>query len=341
MATDHARTDHVDHESSPDLPAPASTVRSPNVVTLVLIALVVAIALRPVFSDVLGRAAIGNWVTVFQAVFLQAVPFLVLGVLLSGAVTAFVPAGAFDRLARLHPSAAVPTAALGGILLPGCECGAVPLAGRLVDRGVKPAVALAFLLASPAINPVVLVATAVAFPGRPEMVVGRFVASMLAASVVGWIWLRLGKDAWMNAPRATAQGSGTRWQLFVATAMHDFGHAGGYLVLGGATAATLQTVIPKSALDGLAANVVIAVVSLAVLAVVLAICSEADAFVAAGLVRFPLVSRLVFLTVGPMVDVKLISLQRGVFGARFAARFAPLTFVCAVGSACLVGAVLL
>jgi uncharacterized membrane protein YraQ (UPF0718 family) len=311
------------------------------VVTLVLVGLVAAAALRPVAADLLGRAAVGNWVTVFQAVFLQAVPFLVLGVILSGAVTAFVPAGAFDTLARLRPGAAVPTAALGGVLLPGCECGAVPLAGRLVERGVKPAVALAFLLASPAINPVVLVATAVAFPGRPEMVVARFVASVLAATVVGWLWLRIGRDAWMNPPRSMRRVDGTRTQLFLSTALHDFGHAGGYLVLGGATAATLQTVIPKSALDGLASNVVVAVISLAILAVLLAICSEADAFVAAGLVRFPLVSRLVFLTVGPMVDVKLISLQRGVFGARFAARFAPLTFVCATASACVIGAVML
>jgi hypothetical protein len=43
------------------------------------------------------------------------------------------------------------------------------------------------------------------------------------------------------------------------------------------------------------------------------------------------------MVVGPMVDVKLIALQTGTFGGRFAARFAPLTFVVAVSSAIVVG----
>jgi uncharacterized protein len=43
------------------------------------------------------------------------------------------------------------------------------------------------------------------------------------------------------------------------------------------------------------------------------------------------------MVVGPMVDVKLIALQSGTFGGRFAHRFAPLTFVVALGFAALVG----
>ena len=69
---------------------------------------------------------------------------------------------------------------------------------------------------------------------------------------------------------------------------------------------------------------------MALLAVVLALCSEADAFVAASFSTIPLVGKLVFLTVGPAVDVKLAAMQAGVFGRRFAVRFAPLTFVVAV-----------
>ena len=54
-----------------------------------------------------------------------------------------------------------------------------------------------------------------------------------------------------------------------------------------------------------------------------------------------LTSRLVFLVVGPMVDLKLISMQTGVFGRRFAARFAPVTFVLAVVVGTAFGLVLL
>jgi uncharacterized protein len=76
---------------------------------------------------------------------------------------------------------------------------------------------------------------------------------------------------------------------------------------------------------------------MATLAVVLAICSEADAFVASSLTQFSMTSRLVFLVVGPVVDLKLVALQAGVFGRRFTMRFAPLSLVTAVGVALLVG----
>jgi len=41
-------------------------------------------------------------------------------------------------------------------------------------------------------------------------------------------------------------------------------------------------------------------------------------------------SVVVALTVGPAVDVKLFAMQAGIFGRKFAVRFAPLTFVVAV-----------
>ena len=77
--------------------------------------------------------------------------------------------------------------------------------------------------------------------------------------------------------------------------------------------------------------------ALGALAVVMAVCSEADAFIAASLTQFSLTARLAFMVVGPMVDVKLIALQAGTFSGRFAARFAPLTFVVCVASAIVVG----
>ena len=49
----------------------------------------------------------------------------------------------------------------------------MPVARRLFGPGVVGAAALTFMLSAPAINPVVLVATAVAFPGQPQMVAAR------------------------------------------------------------------------------------------------------------------------------------------------------------------------
>jgi uncharacterized membrane protein YraQ (UPF0718 family) len=291
---------------------------------------------RPLLEQLFERPAFAHWATIFVAITVQAMPFLVLGIAISAAVAAFVPADFLPRHLPDRASRAVPVAAVAGAALPGCECGSVPIAARLVSRGVAPAAALTFLLSSPAINPVVLVATAVAFPGRPEVVVARLVASMLAAIAVGLIWSRFGRDALVTRGRRHVH-EGRPLAVLFDTAQHDFLQAGGFLVVGAAAAATLQTVVPRSILDSLADRGLLSVLALAGLAVLLAICSEADAFVAASLTQFSMTSRLAFMVVGPMVDVKLIALQAGTFGHRFAVRFAPLTFAVAVLSSIVVG----
>ncbi len=308
----------------------------------VLVGAVVAAALlQRVAGGWFDEPAVQAWSTIFVSITVQAMPFLALGVVVSGAIAAFVPPGLLPRLLPKSALLSVPAAALAGGALPGCECGSVPIAGRLVARGATPAAALAFLLAAPAINPIVLVATAVAFPGQPMMVLARFVASLLAAVVVGYVWAWRGRDEWVDKARRQPEPTLSPMVTFASTAQHDFLHAGGFLVLGAAAAATLQTVVPRSILDRVADAGPWSVLALALLAVILAICSEADAFVAASLVQFSATARLAFMVVGPMVDVKLVALQTGTFGRRFSSRFAPLTFVVAVASASLVGGVLL
>lgn len=287
-----------------------------------------------------GHPAISTWFTVLVSISLQALPFLVLGVVLSACIATFVPPAVLTRCLPRNPALAVPVAALSGVALPGCECASVPIAGSLVSRGVRPAIALTFLLAAPAINPVVLVSTSVAFAGQPQVVLARFLGSLVTAVVVGWVWLRLGRDSLIRMPtRHTAAKS--RLGSFVAEARHDLLHAGGFLVLGAAFAATINVVVPRSWLDTLGGNLIVSVLVLAVFAVIVAICSEADAFVAASLTQFPLTARLVFMVVGPVIDVKLFSMQVGTFGRRFATRFAPLTLIVAVVVATAVGTVLL
>ena len=347
----------------------------------VVVALVVGAAVaRPLLARVLDGAGLRSWTTIFVAVCVQALPFLVLGVAVSGAIAAYVPPRVLARALPARSALAVPVAALAGVALPGCECGSVPIAGRLVARGVDTAPAVTFMLAAPAVNPVVLVATAVAFPGRPAVVLARFLASLLAACTVGLLWAaRTGRapadlalpdhtdpgrtdpgrtdpdhtDPDHTAPDHTASDrtrparagseppAGSRFATFVETAHHDFLHAGGFLIVGAATAASLQTLVPRSVLNGVGHRGWLGVAALAGLAVVLAVCSEADAFVAASLTQFSLTARLAFLVVGPMVDVKLVALQAGTFGRRFATRFAPLTFCVAVAAAVAVGQVLL
>ncbi|WP_203030092.1 permease [Frankia nepalensis] len=339
-----ARTSPV--PTTPETTAPARrgiagrAAPSPGSVLAVL-AVVVPVGLAVFYADADGMRA---WCTIFLAVTIQAAPFLALGVLVSGAVAAFVPDGALGRVLPRRATLAVPVAGVSGAVLPGCECSSVPVAKRLADNGAPPAAALTFLLAAPAINPIVLVSTAVAFPGTPEMVAARFVASLAAAVLVGLVWHRFGVPLPPPATRAASPArarAAWRWGRLAEVAGHDFLHAGGFLVLGAALAATLNVAVPRSALDAVSDAGPLTVLALAALAVLLAICSEADAFVAASMTQFPLTARLAFLVVGPMVDVKLIAMQWGTFGRRVTTVFAPLTFVTAVLSAVVVGEILL
>jgi uncharacterized membrane protein YraQ (UPF0718 family) len=129
--------------------------------------------------------------------------------------------------------------------------------------------------------------------------------------------------------------------VFSEAARHDFLQAAAYLVVGAAAAAALHVLVPAWVFENLTGNLIVGVVTMALLAVVLALCSEADAFVAASLTMLPLVPRLVFLVVGPAVDVKLAAMQAGMFGRRFAVRFGPATFVVATVTATIVGLVVL
>jgi uncharacterized membrane protein YraQ (UPF0718 family) len=330
-------TSQVESPVRPETGAPMGRLRRLLDARVLLLLVVVALGSRDLLAGAVDNPALQTWSTIFVSIAIQALPFLVLGVLLSGALAALVPPGWLARALPRRDALAVPAAGLAGAVLPGCECASVPLAARLRERGVRPAAALAFMLAAPAINPVVLVATAVAFPGRPKVVAARFLASLLTSVVVGLVWSRLGRDEWIDRARARLVEGDTRWQSFGQTVRDDFLQAGGWLVVGAMAAATLQAFVPRPLLDAVAGNPLLASLCLGLLAVALAICSEADAFVAASMRQFPLEARLVFLVVGPAVDIKLVAMQVGVFGRRFAARFAPLTFAVAVVCALLVG----
>ena len=306
-----------------------------------VIVVALAVVLQRMFAGALAADELQTWATIFLAICLQALPFLVLGVTLSAAISTLIPASFFRRWLPENTALAVPVAAAAGVVMPGCECGSVPVAASLVRRGVAPAAAVTFMLAAPAVNPVVLVATAVAFPGRPEMVGARFLASLVVAITMGWVWLRLGRRSWIHLRKWHGHEGESKSSAFLSAARHDLLAAGGFLVVGGLVAATVNVLVPDSIFDAVAERPWLAVIAFALLAVIVAICSEADAFVAASFAGASPVAQLAFMVVGPAVDVKLISLQAGMLGRGFAARFAPTTFVVAVSAASLVGWVML
>jgi hypothetical protein len=194
---------------------------------------------------------------------------------------------------------------------------------------MHPAAGLAFMLASPILNPIVLASTWVAYSGRGvalEMVAGRAGLGLILALAAGWA---IGGDRATELLRPRpgegedthpARQSQNRFGDFTTHLAADFFFMGRFVVLGGAIAALMQTAIPQSIVGGLAETPVIGALSLMGLAFVLSLCSEADAFVAVSFVQFPLGSQLAFLVFGPVVDAKLAFLYGATFRRRFVLR---------------------
>jgi uncharacterized membrane protein YraQ (UPF0718 family) len=276
----------------------------------------------------LGRAAgIETFVLVFTSIVVEALPFILLGALVSAAIEVYVPDATFDRLARLPAALQIPGAALGGLAFPVCECGSVPVARRVIARGLHPGAGLAFMLAAPILNPIVILSTVVAYGGRGlalEMAAGRIVLGLTLAIVAGWALGNVRPDELLRDPEraggcAHETGEGKRG-AFVEHLAADFFYMGKFVVAGAALAALLQTAIPQSLVSGVARTPVIGSLALMAIAFVLSLCSEADAFVAVSFTPFPIGSQLAFLVFGPVVDAKLAFLYGATFRRRFVLR---------------------
>ena len=207
----------------------------------------------------------------------------------------------------------------------------MPVARRLIVRGVHPAAGIAFMLAAPVINPIVLFSTAVAYSGRgaTEMVLGRARASgSCSRSIAGTIIARGGGGAALAAharkrePQHDHDHSHSRLRGFVDHLMSDLLLMGKFIVLGAAIAAALQTLVPQSVFTGVLTSPFIGALLMIVLAFFLSLCSEADAFVAVSFIQFPPGPQLAFLAAGPVLDTKLVLLYGGTFGRAFVFKLA-------------------
>ncbi len=131
---------------------------------------------------------LNNAFTLFLSLLVEAIPFLLLGVLFSGLLLGFVDERKLVSRIPRNPLLAALMGSSIGFLFPVCECGNVPVARRLLMQGVPAPAAIGFLLAAPTINPVVIWATWTAFRDQPEIVVLRVVFSLSIATIIGWVF---------------------------------------------------------------------------------------------------------------------------------------------------------
>jgi uncharacterized membrane protein YraQ (UPF0718 family) len=294
-----------------------------------LIALVLAIAAA---GD--PQIVIQTFSTRFLGIFIEAAPFLLLGTVVSGLIEAFVSR---EAIARIVPRNKVLSTIVGGLMgfaFPVCECGVVPVARRLMHKGLPVSVAISFLLAAPIMNPIVIASTLAAFGWGPVFV-GRLVISAIVAIGIGLIFAfgARPEDVLREPEPALAPASGgtvplhahlptrpsipARLHQTVTLASGEFFEMGRYLIIGSLLAAGMQTLVSQDVLLALGRGPVISVLTMQVLAFVLSVCSTVDAFLALAFAgTFTTGSILAFLTFGPMVDIKSTLMFLGVFKRR-------------------------
>jgi len=281
---------------------------------------------------------LSDFVFVWWAILYEALPFVVLGALLSGFVERCLSREVVVRLFPKNRLLGIAASGCLGLVLPMCECGVVPVVRRLMRKGVPVSCGVTYMLASPVVNPLVILSTLVAFRGQHAWAVAglRTGLGYLVAVLVGLaVWKMLGERNALLPKHQEAHenpnhehdhaGGGSVIGDALRHAAADFVQIGAFLVIGAALAAVINSGFSRSAMEPFAANPLMAVTGMAVLAVGLNLCSEADAFVAASFYAFPLAAKLAFLVLGPMIDLKLLAMYVTVFRPRAIVAIAGLT----------------
>ncbi|WP_398325010.1 permease [Vulcanococcus sp.] len=288
---------------------------------------------------------------IFQGLLLEALPFLLIGVLIAGLARWIAPGGRWLQRLPSQPLLAPLTGAALGFALPACECGNVPVARRLLAGGAPLGSALGFLFAAPVLNPIVLASTWAAFPDQPWLLAARPLAALLLALALSallqqWPEGQLLEPALLEERRlsqplaevgllerrsglvgaAPAAPPPPPERPSLATVLEhssrEFLDLAGLLVLGSALAAVVQTLLPRTWLLAVGGAPTISVVSLMLMAVVVSVCSSVDAFLALGFAaQITPGALLAFLVLGPVVDLKLL----GLFGVVLKPRAIALT----------------
>lgn len=282
---------------------------------------------------------IRDFLVIFLSILYEALPFVVLGALIAGFLEEMVPQQWIARFIPRNRVLAIGCSGLLGIVFPMCECGIIPVMRRLLRKGLPLSCCVAYILAGPIINVVVIGSTYVAFQPHAggmwivslRMILGYAVA-IGTALVVERLYRRYGdslltplarvdvsqlvpkEDKVVDAARLAKRPLAQRLGAISETALHDFVDIMVFLILGALLAAAARQTFTHQQVEDLSYNYPVAAILIMMgLAIILSLCSEADAFVAASFTTLGAAPKLAFLVLGPMMDVKLYLLYTRVF----------------------------
>lgn len=311
----------------------------------------------------------------FTTIMLEAIPFLLLGALISAIIEEFVSE---ERISKMIPKNRVLGSLVGiflGLFIPACDCAVIPIAMRLKKKKVPTNVIVSFMLASPIISPVVLLSTFFAFGETekmllfgfemPKLFVYRTIFGILVALVVGIILDIICKDAVLKeetyehhhhhhdhehihtcnhhhegcscSHHEKETGPLGRVKNIINIMYGDFMGIISYMAVGALLAATMQILLPISNIGGIVQNKYISTFIMMLLAFALSLCSTSDAFIARTFMNsLSKNSILAFILLGPMIDIKNTILLNKSFNKKFVIVLVASIFITVYLISCLV-----
>ena len=286
---------------------------------------------------------------ILWSILLEALPFVLLGTLISSLIQVFVSEDTLLRILPKNNLFRLVFASCIGIIFPVCECAIIPITRGLIKKGMPLGPAIAFMIAAPIVNPIVLLSTYTAFPDMPQMAIYRGVFGFIAAISIGFIAGRYKDKILLNNMANVSCSCGhdhhidstprgictkphnhelvqknkisTTIKSIVSHVNEELQSVGAYLIFGAIIASTIQIFVSQDLLLTIGQGQISSILVMMALAFVMSLCSTADAFVASTFIlQFSSASVLAFLITGPMVDIKNTMMLFGSFNKKFVIR---------------------
>jgi uncharacterized membrane protein YraQ (UPF0718 family) len=276
--------------------------------------------------------------TLSISVIIEALPFVILGIILSIVVQVWLPDGILLRFLPRTPFLRRACISLFGIFLPVCECGNVPLTRGFMLKGFTVAESMTFLLAAPIINPVTILTTHQAFGFDNGILAARIIGGLAIANIVGWLFSLHPSQMSLLTPAFQAEcrmpehsHAHTRRAKSADLFVRESSAIMPALFIGALIAGAIQVAVPRDVLVSLGSDPLWSILAMLLLAFVIAVCSNVDAFFILPFASsFMPGSIATFLVFGPIIDVKMLAMLRTTFTTRV---LVQLTIVVALLSA--------
>lgn len=270
-----------------------------------------------------------QWFAIFISIIIEALPFVLLGTILSGIIEVFITPDIVNKFLPKNKFLRVLFGTFVGFVFPSCECGIIPIINRFLEKQVPSYTAVPFLATAPIINPIVLFATYSAFGNSIRFLILRFVGATIVAIALGVMLAFLVDDNILKEdakPTHFHDYFDKKWYqkifLALAHAIDEFFDTGRYLVFGTLIASAMQIYLPTRVLTTIGHSPITAILVMMLLAFILSLCSEADAFIGASLLStFGIAPVMAFLLIGPMIDIKNLMMMVNSFKTRFIVQF--------------------